>query len=48
VASLQACLLMLYCGLAFYEYDENTFWPQFLSDHPKPANGYHLKTGQRR
>jgi hypothetical protein len=19
----------------------------FLSDHPKPANGYHLKTGQR-
>ncbi len=20
---------MLYCGLAFYEYDENTFWPQF-------------------
>jgi hypothetical protein len=18
-----------------------------LSDHPKPANGYHLKTGQR-
>src|SRR5215470_760383 len=25
----QACLLMLYCGLAFYEYDENTFWPQF-------------------
>jgi hypothetical protein len=24
-----SCLLMLYCGLAFYEYDENTFWPQF-------------------
>jgi hypothetical protein len=24
-----ASLLMLYCGLAFYEYDENTFWPQF-------------------
>lgn len=24
-----SCLLVLYCGLAFYEYDENTFWPQF-------------------
>ena len=24
-----SCLLMLYCGLAFYEYDENRFWPQF-------------------
>jgi hypothetical protein len=24
-----SCLVMLYCGLAFYEYDENTFWPQF-------------------
>lgn len=23
------CLLVLYAGLAFYEYDENTFWPQF-------------------
>lgn len=23
------CLVMLYGGLAFYEYDENTFWPQF-------------------
>src|SRR5262249_26467410 len=24
-----SCLLILYCGLAFYEYDEHTFWPQF-------------------
>src|SRR5712692_7436093 len=24
-----SCLLMLYCGSAFYEYDENRFWPQF-------------------
>lgn len=24
-----SCLLMLYCGLAYYEYDENRFWPQF-------------------
>lgn len=24
-----SCLVVLYCGLAFYEYDENTFWPQF-------------------
>lgn len=23
------CLVVLYGGLAFYEYDENTFWPQF-------------------
>lgn len=23
------CLLMLYDGLAFYEYEDNTFWPQF-------------------
>jgi len=23
------CLLMLYSGIAFYEYDENKFWPQF-------------------
>lgn len=23
------CLIVLYGGLAFYEYDENTFWPQF-------------------
>ncbi len=20
---------MLYCSLAFYEYEDNTFWPQF-------------------
>lgn len=24
-----ACLLLLYAGLAFHEYDEATFWPQF-------------------
>ncbi len=24
-----ACLVLLYCGLAFYEYEDNTFWPQF-------------------
>lgn len=24
-----SCLLMLYSGLAFYEYDKHTFWPQF-------------------
>jgi hypothetical protein len=23
------CLMILYCGLAFFEYDEHTFWPQF-------------------
>ncbi len=23
------CLIVLYGGLAYYEYDENTFWPQF-------------------
>ena len=23
------CLLILYDGLAFYEYDANRFWPQF-------------------
>jgi hypothetical protein len=23
------CLLALYCGVAFYEYDEARFWPQF-------------------
>ena len=24
-----ACLVVLYGGLAFYEYKENTLWPQF-------------------
>lgn len=36
-----ACLLMLYGGLAFYEYDENTFWPLFadsVGSKPLPAN----------
>jgi hypothetical protein len=36
-----SCLLMLYCGLAFYEYDENTFWPQFanaVGSEELPAN----------
>lgn len=26
---LPHCLIILYGGLAFYEYDENKFWPQF-------------------
>jgi len=37
----RACLLMLYSGLAYYEYDENTFWPQFAEaagSEPLPAN----------
>ncbi len=25
------CLVVLYSGLAFYEYDENRFWPQFAN-----------------
>jgi len=29
LSACPACLLVLYCGLAFYEYDENRFWPQF-------------------
>ena len=36
-----SCLLVLYAGLAFYEYDENTFWPQFaksVGSDPLPAN----------
>jgi hypothetical protein len=36
-----ASLLMLYCGLAFYEYDENRFWPQFakvIGSEELPAN----------
>ena len=36
-----ASLLMLYCGLAFYEYDENRFWPQFakvVGSDELPAN----------
>jgi hypothetical protein len=36
-----SCLLMLYCGLAFYEYDENRFWPQFakvVGSEELPAN----------
>jgi len=36
-----ACLLMLYCGLAFYEYDESRFWPQFakvVGSDELPAN----------
>ena len=26
-----ACLIVLYGGLAFFEYDENTFWPHFAT-----------------
>jgi hypothetical protein len=36
-----SCLLILYCGLAFYEYDENRFWPQFakvIGSDELPAN----------
>lgn len=36
-----SCLLLLYAGLAFYEYDENTFWPQFaksVGSKPLPAS----------
>lgn len=36
-----SCLLLLYAGLAFYEYDENTCWPQFAKSvgiSPLPAN----------
>jgi hypothetical protein len=32
---------LLYCGLAFYEYDENRFWPQFakaVGSEELPAN----------
>ncbi len=35
------CLIVLYCGLAFFEYDENTFWPQFcraIGTEHLPAN----------
>jgi hypothetical protein len=37
----RACLVMLYSGLAYHEYDENTFWPQFaeaVGSEPLPAN----------
>jgi hypothetical protein len=27
--------------------DSHLPWAQGLSDHPKPASDYHLKTGQR-
>jgi len=26
-----ACLIILYGGLAFFEYGENTFWPHFAT-----------------
>ena len=35
------CLAVLYGGLAFYEYDENMFWPQFataIGSEPLPTN----------
>ena len=35
------CLIILYGGLAFYEYDANTFWPQFakaVGRNTLPAN----------
>lgn len=36
-----SCLILLYCGLAFFEYDDNTFWPLFIKSvgsNPLPAN----------
>lgn len=36
-----SCLTVLYGGLALYEYDENTFWPQFaksVGSNPLPPN----------
>lgn len=36
-----AALVLLYAGLAFYEYDDNTFWPHFAAaagSGPLPAN----------
>jgi len=35
------CVLLLYAGLAFYKYDDNTFWPQFslaIGTDPLPVN----------
>ena len=32
-----ACLIVLYGGLAFFEYDENTFWPHFASFVGSPS-----------
>lgn len=36
-----ACLLTLYCGLAYHEYGDNTLWRQFaeaVGSDPLPAN----------
>jgi len=36
-----SCLIVLYGGLAFYEYDENTLWPQFAKAvGTKALHGY--------
>jgi hypothetical protein len=38
-------LLLLYAGLAFYEYDDNVFWPAFsrcLRLPPLPGNQQHI------
>ncbi|MGQ0792610.1 MAG: hypothetical protein ACT4NX_00775 [Deltaproteobacteria bacterium] len=35
------CLVVIYGGLAFHEYDENTFWPQFaraIGTEPLPSS----------
>jgi hypothetical protein len=37
------CLIVLYGGLAFYEYDENRFWPQFA----KAVGSEPLSTNQQ-
>lgn len=41
LCSYPHCLVVLYGGLAFYEYDENRFWPQFanaVGSEPLPTN----------
>jgi hypothetical protein len=42
MASYPYCLLVLYDGLAFFEYDENRFWPQFSE-----AVGHNLNSNQQ-
>lgn len=40
------CLVFLYGGMAFFEYDENTLWPQFgsaVGDNSISTNGNHQR-----
>lgn len=39
-----ACLIVLYGGLAFYEYGENTFWPHFVTLVGRPSIPQNLQT----